>query len=334
MRRNKIKGMLLGVAVGDALGSPYENKPALGYPVKEYGKAGGQTTDDWQMTAAMTKALLAMSQRCEARGDGYSFYMSDVVSEHIAAFKTTTRGWGGAHRDACAMLANGVPHTETGKFVLQPSKPYRGRGNGMCMKISPLAAYHLVTGKTLLERVDTVGQLTIMTHATSIGLSSALGMEEALIYCLKHTPQTFDANDFLGKVKHAVLLAEQCVHDESGDIGDKMSERIGHLHDNWDKMTPEDVSENYKGGGYAYESFPFALAFFCMGKHNQDCVYDCVGSGGDTDTNGSMVAALAGALHGEEIFPENLLYKLLGFPDIELLCDMFADWCETNSKQM
>jgi ADP-ribosylglycohydrolase len=314
--KNKIRGMMFGVAVGDALGQPYENGPALGYPVKEYKGQGGQTTDDWQMTAALARALM------KANG----FNMDAMVKEHVAAFEDTTRGWGGAHRDACAFLKKGISPTESGKMTLQETKPYRGRGNGMCMKISPLAAYHHVCKVPLSARVGPVGELTIMTHATSIGLASALGMEEAVIYCLSHTPDTFDTGEFLRSVKHAVEIAEQCVLNETGHTGDKMSERIAHLGDNWSKLAPEDVAESYKGGGYAYESLPFSLAFFCMGKHDAGCVYDCVGSGGDTDTNGSMVAALAGALHGEEIFSKSLLYKLVGFPDIELLSGQFADW--------
>lgn len=316
--KSKVRGMLYGVAVGDALGQPHEMGAPLGYPVSEFPATGGQTTDDWQMTRAMAIAMVG----------GSGFNMTEIVKEHVAAFNTTIRGWGGAHRDACAALKKGVSPTESGKCVLRDDKPYRGRGNGMCMKISPLAAYHFATKVNLFDRFDSVSQLTLMTHPTSIGLSSAIGMESALIYCLENTPATFNVDDFLASVHAATELAERCVSNESPNMGDKMSERIAELSKVWSSLTPEEVTDKYKGGGYAYESLPFSLAFFCMGNHDAACVYDCVGSGGDTDTNGSMVAAMAGALHGEEIFSRSLLYKLLAIADIDRVIEAFADWCE------
>jgi len=321
--KDKVRGMMFGVAIGDALGQPYEMQPALGRSVNTYPPMGGLTTDDWQMTAAMARALM--------KGNGFD--MDVLVKEHVAAFEAGTRGWGGAHRNACALLKQGVSPKETGKLALTPDKPFRGRGNGMCMKAAPLAAYHFATRTELAYRMKPLSELSMMTHATGIGLASAVGMEEALIYCLKQTPVTFEVGGFLASVEQATRLAESWVHNDEGSNGDKISARIAHLIVNIDKMSPEDVAQEYKGGGYAYESLPFSLAFFCMGQHDAGSVYDCVGSGGDTDTNGSMVAAMVGALRGESAFSKSLLYKLLGFPDIDLLTGQFADWCETLSDK-
>lgn len=317
--KSKIKGMLLGTAVGDALGQPHEMKPALGRPVTEYPETGGRTTDDWQMTSAMARALVI----------GKGFHMPTIVKEHIAAYKTTTRGWGGAHRDSCEALCNGVPPSESGKAALKADKPYRGRGNGMCMKISPLAAYHFANDKSIEARMPVVAELTMMTHATGMGLASAAAMEAALIYCLQTQPDKFDRIDLISLAAASAKYAETWVVNDSNAPAEKLSDRLWHLGNaDWNAMTPEEIMLEYKGGGYVYESLPFSLAFFCMGKQDMNAIYDCVGSGGDTDTNGSMVAALVGALQGEEIFPKKLLYKLKEFVDIELVTEAFADWCK------
>ena len=315
--KSKVKGMLYGVAVGDALGQPYEMKPPLGRPVCDYLATGGQTTDDWQMTAAMARSLMA----------GNGFNMPVIVKEHVAAYETTTRGWGGAHRNACEGLKRGMSPKETGKLALDPAKPYRGRGNGMCMKISPLAAYHFAHEKSLEARMPAVAELTMMTHATGMGLASAAVMEAALYYCLGASPSNFDRNDFLALAVATAKYAESWVVNEDNPPVEKMSDRLSQLAaTDWDKIGPEEIHETYKGGGYVYESLPFSLAFFCSGKQDPSSVYDCVGSGGDTDTNGSMVAALVGSLHGEEVFPKNLLYKLRDFVDIDSVTEAFADW--------
>jgi ADP-ribosylglycohydrolase len=320
--KSKVKGMLYGVAVGDALGQPHEMKPPLGHPVTDYPDTGGRTTDDWQLTRAMARGLIV----------GRGFDMPTLIKEHVAAYKTTTRGWGGAHRNACEGLSKGVSPKETGKLALDPAKPYRGRGNGMCMKISPLAAYHFVKKQSLEQRMPTVAELTMMTHATGMGLASAAAMEAALFYCLGVSPQDFDRNDFLAMASASAGYAESWVVNEENPPAEKLSERLSQLAKiDWNNFGPEEIIAEYKGGGYVYESLPFSLAFFCLGKQDLNCVYDCVGSGGDTDTNGSMVAALVGALQGEGIFPEKLLYKLNDFVDIDQVTEAFADWCKIQT---
>ncbi len=323
--KSKVRGMMLGVALGDALGQPHENKSPLGYPVMIMPDKGGQTTDDWQMTAVLARSLM------ESGGVD----MDNMVKHHVAAYEKTTRGWGGAHRDACAALKKGMPWSDSGKMVLSDDKPYRGRGNGMCMKISPLAGFHFARAVALAKKscaatdhMNNMADLTMMTHPTSIGLASTAGMERALFYCLGVASKDFDPIVFLSQIEFACYQAENWVKNETGSNGDKLSDRIGDLKkEDWNKISPEEIYEKYKGGGYAYESLPFSLAFFCLGNHDESCVYDCVGSGGDTDTNGSMVGALAGALHGEEIFPKNLLYKIIDFDDIDSLSENFANWC-------
>ena len=315
--KDKVKGMMLGVAVGDALGQPYEMKPPLGRPVSSFPATGGQTTDDWQMSAVVAESLMRAGK----------LEMGDMVKGHVAAYETTIRGWGGAHRDACKALKEGVSPEESGKRVLRDDKPYRGRGNGMCMKIGPLAAFGVARGKTVIDCADEYIAMAKMTHPTSLGLSSAIGMAEAVAYCLRTTPDKFDTNKFLHAVKHAVGIAEQIVRDDPH--AELMSSRLHHLCDNWDVLSVEEVIEQYKGGGYVFESLPFSLALFCKGSHDIACVYDCVGAGGDTDTNASMVGALAGALHGSAIFPQTLLYKLLAFADIDRISSQFSEWCAT-----
>lgn len=314
--KGKVKGMMYGIAVGDALGQPYENKQSLGRPVNDYLVSGGQTTDDWQMSAVLARSLMQAGK----------FDMDDMARGHVAAYDDTTRGWGGAHRDACRLLKEGVSHSEAGNRLLREDKPYRGRGNGMAMKIGPLAAYNAAKMKSVGDRVSDYIQLSKMTHHTGLGLSSAMGMAEAVIFCLNSSPETFDRNDFLHAVKHAVEVAELCVNNDFHP--DKLSTLINYLCDNWDLMTPEVAIQELKGGGYVYQSLPFALAFFCMGSGGVSGVYDCAGAGGDTDTNASMVAALVGALNGPEVFPASLLYNLVHFDDIDLIAGQFANWCD------
>lgn len=56
-----------------------------------------------------------------------------------------------------------------------------------------------------------------------------------------------------------------------------------------------------------------------------ESLYDCVSAGGDTDTNGSMLASLLGALHGQSIFPKHLVDGLKNKDEILDLADQFYE---------
>ena len=64
--------------------------------------------------------------------------------------------------------------------------------------------------------------------------------------------------------------------------------------------------------------------FFFLRQQNIESLYDVISSGGDADTNGSMLAALLGALHGPDIFPNELKSGLIHKDQIEGLIDRFC----------
>lgn len=313
--KNKVLAMMHGIAIGDALGRNFENQPALGYPITYY-SLEGQTTDDWQLSSVVAKSLMSFG----------GFSMSDMAAKHVEAYDATTYGWGRAHRDACKELKNGTNFADSGKKILNTQRPFCGRGNGMCMKISPLAAYQFFAEIPLKISIEQIRNFSDMTHATAIGYSSAVAMCAAIKYCLKNDPSSFDARKFINSILKVVLDAEWNHYDEISN-GFYLSDRLKDLLTCYEKLTPEKIAKRYKGGGYVYQSFPFALAFFCLGNHDVSCIYDCVGSGGDTDTNASMVGAMVGALHGSS-YPASLLTELKNFDEVAVTSQFFADFCK------
>jgi ADP-ribosylglycohydrolase len=86
------------------------------------------------------------------------------------------------------------------------------------------------------------------------------------------------------------------------DLGDRLGLLAKH-----EEYTPERIIKEFRGSPYAFESLPFTLMFFVRNPMSIDSLFDCVTAGGDTDTNGSMIGALLGALHGTSIFPPHLV---------------------------
>lgn len=65
--------------------------------------------------------------------------------------------------------------------------------------------------------------------------------------------------------------------------------------------------------------------FFLRKPHSIEALYDVISAGGDTDTNGSMVGALLGALNGPNIFPDHLIEGLDQEKEIMLVANRFYD---------
>ena len=69
--------------------------------------------------------------------------------------------------------------------------------------------------------------------------------------------------------------------------------------------------------------------FFVRNPLSIDALFDVVSAGGDTDTNGSMIGALLGALHGTAILPAHLVD---GLQDREAIIEVADQFFEKLSR--
>jgi ADP-ribosylglycohydrolase len=67
--------------------------------------------------------------------------------------------------------------------------------------------------------------------------------------------------------------------------------------------------------------------FFLKNPYSIDSLYEVINAGGDADSNGSMVAALLGALNGPFIFPSHLVHGLnqIQFNEVLSVADEFTE---------
>jgi ADP-ribosylglycohydrolase len=103
-------------------------------------------------------------------------------------------------------------------------------------------------------------------------------------------------------VEGASKYGEKILPETLGE--DRLTDR---LHTIDQPLTSDQIALNYGGGScYVYNSLPFSYAFFLRNPNSIETLYDVVSAGGDTDSNGSIVGSLLGALHGTSIFPKYL----------------------------
>jgi ADP-ribosyl-[dinitrogen reductase] hydrolase len=303
LTRSRVRGTFLGIAIGDAAGMPVEtfqhDKIAELYGrITEYhvpenhkwfkGEPAGMTTDDTELSLAVAEGMIEKPLDMDAQ-----------VKFHVVSLKEgNTKGWGRSTKDSIRRLANGVSWTKSG----EPG----GGGNGVAMKIAPVGLY-MAMQANIQESGDFIMRLSQMTHGTSIAASSGLAVAFAVATCAGIDPDDFNAKKFTEIVTRASRVGEVVLPET---LEDNLTERLALLENYEEYDTQRMIEEFGRGSCYCYNSIPFSLMHFMQNPTSLDSLYDVITAGGDTDTNGSMVGALLGALNGQEFWPEHLVNGL------------------------
>jgi poly(ADP-ribose) glycohydrolase ARH3 len=278
--RAKFRGALLGVAVGDALGAPFEGsrsvRPAdLERLRREPGLL--RYTDDTHMTLGMAESLV------ERRGfDGA--HIASVFARNFAA--EPWRGYGAAPPRVFRLLEQGVPWDQAGRTLFDGSGSF---GNGAAMRVAPAA---LLAFRDLEEVAGLARQTSVITHTHELGLEGAALQACAIALLLQHPlAGPLDAHAFLDKLR---------IHMRAPLYAQKLQRIQGLLPD----ARREDVVAQLGNGIAAHEAVPAALYSFLRhaGTFPEVIAY-AISLGGDTDTIASMAGALAGAHLGENAIP-------------------------------
>lgn len=240
MYRSKVLGMLVGGAIGDALGmpvetwtserirevhaggvrryeSPIEHKWFTGDPNDKSLRymPAGTITDDTQLTIATVRGLIEGHKKVLADGDfkgWFKPYMDSIAAEHVKAKNASTAGWGKSTVEAVERLEAGCCWSQSGKT----DNPHRGTGNGVPMKCSPLAVWGLCDiAKVQHEGLRCVNfqhvvHFSAMTHYTKISAEAAV-IHTAAIESLLNTADagTFHSKTFCDLIADGVFEWQQ-----------------------------------------------------------------------------------------------------------------------------
>lgn len=285
-RADRAAGALLGAAVGDALGVPYEygSRPLDAEPAMLGGGLGGyargQWSDDTEMTCviarvAATGADLRRPESLDAVADGfcawYASHPRDVGIQTRSVLARVTPGPGSAVR--MREVAAGM-HRLTG----------RSAGNGSLMRTAPVALAHLGDPDAIVAAARAVSALT--HHDPTAGDACAL-------WCLA--------------IDHAVRTGEL-------DVGVGLS-RVDPM---WagllaDPAAPSDLAAS---NGWVVDALRAACSAVRGAPTFADGVVAAVRGGGDTDTVAAIAGALLGACHGASAVPAVWRDAIHGWPGL------------------
>ncbi len=319
---DRIRGCFVGVALGDALGMPWEtcsheeildltggkgvvalqDMPA-GHARKladTRGIAVGETTDDWQLTSAVARSLI------RSRG----FHLFDLAATHIEAFETLTKGWGGGTRAAMREMQRWFDtRGREGRRPDVPAspKPGYGKGNGVLMKLSPLACHAALdlASAEAASRADRSAFLPLDPRAElrlRVTLLGRMSHDEeyspdvaSVLFSLLTDPGPCTPEFVLSRIENESLTGTlRPLYFSPGSAG----------HESRREPTATETRLACRTTFLASESAAFALATLL--RHPDDfaaAVLEAINGGGDTDTNASITGALVGARVGLQGIP-------------------------------
>jgi ADP-ribosylglycohydrolase len=333
LTRAKVKGLLIGGAIGDALGAPVETwgpkkiVEVHGGPIAKYvAPIGhkwfkpeeflpGMTTDDTQLTVATMEGLIKGDELGDCTRD-FDYYMDAIAEAHVAAMKHAIGGWGKSTTEAVQRLANGVHWRESG----QTTERNRGTGNGVPMKNSPLALWqHTNTGNYLTDADDFLMNqkfvdFSAMTHWSRLSAEASVVHGNLIGYLIWATPETMVIKHLLDLIVEDVWEHKKekdhnfWSDDHLEENEHTMRTRLEVLRRMWldsslKKESVEKITGEFGGGScYVYDSVPFSYAMFLRNPNSLQSIIDTANAGGDNDTNAKLVGEMIGVLHGIDFF--------------------------------
>lgn len=320
----QIKAVMLGHAVGDALGVPVEfcSRAELDAdPVTDmrgfgtYPVPAGAWSDDTSMS------LAAMASLCKGELDMFEIMTNFIKWLGTGAFTPTgeTFDVGRTCSEAITDFAD-MAYSEEYGFIQPPGfnmadcgkREERSNGNGSLMRIHPFVLYATFNflkgdenGKWLWMECVKRGSTLTHAHDRSIMGCYIYG------YCLSFLLKEATRESLIAGIKFA------------GEDLDYLPE-FEHYQRIFDPDFEKLAIDDIKSTGYVVDTLEAALWCVLTTNNYRDCVLKAVNLGGDTDTIAAIAGGLAGALYGYDAIPKEWLDTLLRHDYIEQLCERAA----------
>ena len=297
------RGLLFGIAIGDALGVPVEfmsrkhlqTNPVVG--MREFGthhQPVGTWSDDTAMSFLLVEQLI---EGYDINGLGKKFcqwFQYNYWTPHGEIFDM-----GVATRNAMDKLAKGISASESGEC-----DDY-SNGNGSLMRILPLAIY--LQNKPIDQRFCITKEVSGITHSHIRSIIGCFFAVEFMIQLLKEK----DKYDAYYETQNIVRDYLHLINIKSSEI--ELYNIV--LFDDISCIPEQDIYSS----GYVLHTLEASLWAFLTTNNFRDAVLKAVNLGDDTDTIGSITGGMAGLFYGFKQIPENWINQLARTKDIENL---------------
>jgi len=292
----RYRGCLLGLAVGDAVGTTLEFKPRGSFPPLSdmlgggtFGLQAGQWTDDTSMALCLATSLV------EKNGFDPLDQMQRYLRWHDEGYLSST----GICFDIGSTTLQALERFRaTGKAVSGSTHP-TSAGNGSLMRLAPVALFYAPNQ----ARAETyAGKSSRTTHAAPECVHACQVFAGMLVRALN------------GEDKETILLgggAEQARPDKISAIA------RGEYR--------EKTAQHIRGNGYVVDALEAALWCFWKSASFTDAILAAANLGDDADTTAAICGQIAGAYYSLTGIPAAWLEKLWMRAEISHLADRLAE---------
>ncbi|HLP12274.1 MAG TPA: ADP-ribosylglycohydrolase family protein [Flavobacteriales bacterium] len=291
---DKCKGALLGLAIGDALGTTLEFKrPGTFEPLTDMVGGGpfalevGKWTDDTSMALCLADSLIERKE----------FDAFDQLDKYNRWYRL---GFNSSVEKKCVDIGNAT--RQALDLYDMSGQPYCGdpdpqnAGNGSIMRLAPIAIFYRNNFNALMKYAVLSSKTT---HAAPQCFDGCKYMAAILMHLFKGEPKE--------KILDADLY-ETCFPDGPAhpSIGEVISE-------SYKRKNPPAI----EGTGYVVRTLEAALWAFYHTDNFEEGALKVVNLGRDADTTGAVYGQIAGAYYGMSGIPQKWLDKLYWKNEIE-----------------
>lgn len=284
MLTNRAKGALLGLAVGDALGTTLEFQPRPDEPVIKgmmgggpFNLRAGEWTDDTSMMLCLSDSLIDCN-----RSDP-----SDQIRRYIAWRDDGYQSCTGTCFDIGSTVAQALDlFEETGSALAGSTNEYSA-GNGSLMRVAPVALF--THHQPLRIAMSLAAESSITTHGEQRCIDACRYMTFLIHTLLSAETQPFKAD--LLSPNHTEL---------SPYLSEMHTDTLQVIQGSYRTKKRDEISSS----GFVIHSLEAALWCFWHSDNFAEGALLAANLGDDADTVAAIYGQLAGAYYGYDAIPE------------------------------
>ena len=296
-RLDRARGCLLGLAVGDAIGTTVEFKPRGSFtPMTDmvgggpFGLKVGEWTDDTSMALCLGASLL-----------DHDFDLYDQISRYVRWQREGYMSSNGRCFDIGIATSQALSRFKTNNNPRAGSIDPYSAGNGCLMRLAPVPIRY---ANHMELAVKWSGEQATSTHGA--------------VACV-------EASQLFGEILVLALLGEkdkrQLLKPESPRLSLCTSARLQAIAEG---AYFETARADIKGSGYVVDSLEAALWCFYTTNNFPDAVLAAVNLGDDADTTAAITGQIAGAFYGETGIPAAWLGKVVMAQEIGTMAEQLS----------
>ncbi|WP_084605630.1 ADP-ribosylglycohydrolase family protein [Psychromonas aquimarina] len=300
---SRAQASLLGLALGDALGTTLEFKNKDSYqPLSDMVGGGpfnlkaGEWTDDTSMALCLADSLLAKGRHCPA----------DQMDRYLRWKESGENSVTGSCFDIGNTVAQALSRYQKNGNANAGSSEENSAGNGSLMRLAPVAIfYSAAKGVTIETAVQMAAESSITTHA-EVRCIEACQVTAWLLYHL--FAETYaDKNALFAALQknYPLPLSSDISAVVQGSFINKTREQI-------------------YGSGFVVQSLEAALWCFAHSDNFEQGALLAANLGDDADTTAAVFGQIAGAYYDLNGLPEHWLEKLAWYAKLLQSAELLA----------